>query len=150
MIEIREVTAANMGLLGNVAADVFDHAIDQARLARYVSAPGHIMLVALDGELVVGQCAAVIHYHPDKPTELYIDELGVSPHWQRQGIGRKLLVAILEIGDQSGCEEVWVGTEPHNDAANALYGRWATGEPFLMYVWQACFRAAPAPPALRA
>jgi ribosomal protein S18 acetylase RimI-like enzyme len=137
MIEIRQLTPASTGLLSNVAVDVFDHAIDQARLTRYAAAPGHIMLVALDGALVVGQCAAVIHWHPDKPTELYIDELGVSPGWQRQGIGRQLLEAMLAMAGDLGCEEVWVGTEPHNEAANALYRRWAIGEPFLMYVWDA-------------
>ena len=79
---------------------------------------------------------AVIHYHPDKPTELYIDELGVSPAWQRQGIGHRLLEAMLELGKAQGCEEVWVGTEPENDAANALYRRYATGELVRMYVWE--------------
>ncbi len=137
MIEIRHITAANAGLLGNVAEDVFDLPIDPERLVRYATASGHLMLVALDGDLVVGQAAAVIHYHPDKPTELYIDELGVSPRWQRRGIGRQLLDALLKIGRTEGCEEVWVGTEPDNVAAKTLYGRRAQGEPFLMYVWDA-------------
>ena len=137
MIEIRHITLANAGLLGNVADDVFDLPVDPERLVRYAAAPGHLMLVALDGNLVVGQASAVIHYHPDKPTELYIDELGVSPRWQRRGIGRQLLDALLKIGRTEGCEEVWVGTEPENVAANTLYGRWAQGETFVMYVWDA-------------
>lgn len=137
MIEIRQVTSATADLLRDVAAEVFDEPVDPARLARYVAAQGHLMLVALDGALVVGQVAAVIHHHPDKPTELYIDELGVSPAWQRQGIARRLMDAMLALGRNAGCEEVWVGTELDNAAANALYRRWAQGEPFLMYVWDA-------------
>jgi ribosomal protein S18 acetylase RimI-like enzyme len=136
MIEIRQVTPTSADLLHRLADEVFDEPIDPARLARYASAPGHMMLVALDGGLVVGQIAAVVHYHPDKPTELYIDELGVSPAWQRQGIGRRLLGAMLELGRAQGCEEVWVGTEPDNAAAKALYGNHANGVPFLMYVWE--------------
>jgi ribosomal protein S18 acetylase RimI-like enzyme len=137
MIEIRQVSVDNSGLLGHLAKDVFDEPIDPARLARYVAAPGHLMLVALEGELVVGQVMAVIHYHPDKPTELYIDELGVAPAWQRRGIGRRLMEAMLALGRARGCEEVWVGTEPDNDAARALYGQFAEAAPFLMYLWDA-------------
>ena len=135
MVEIRPVTSASLELLGNVADEVFDEPVDPVRVARYAAAPGHFMLVALEGEQVIGQIAAVIHYHPDKPTELYIDELGVTPSSQRQGIGRSLLQAMLKIGREQGCEEVWVGTEPDNFPANRLYERYAQGEPFLMYVW---------------
>ena len=137
MIEIRRVTALSADLLHYLAEDVFDLPVDPVRLTRYACAPGHLMLVALGGGQVVGQIAAVVHYHPDKPTELYIDELGVSPAWHRQGIGRRLLDAMLELGRAQGCEEVWVGTDPDNTAAKALYGRRANGVPFLMYVWNA-------------
>src|SRR5262245_22052320 len=109
MIDIRRVTAENAALLGRVAADVFDLPIDPQRLARYAAASGHLMLVAIEGDLVVGQCAAVIHHHPDKPSELYIDEVGVSPAWQRQGIARRMLEVMLELGKAEGAEEVWVG-----------------------------------------
>jgi ribosomal protein S18 acetylase RimI-like enzyme len=135
MIEIRRVGPATTGLLSTVAEEVFDMPVDARRLARYAAAPGHLMLVAMDGDLVVGQVAAVVHYHPDKPTELYIDELGVSPAWQRLGIGRRLMEAMVELGREAGCEEAWVGTETGNTAAKGLYGQWAGGEPFLMYVW---------------
>ncbi|WP_246672618.1 MULTISPECIES: GNAT family N-acetyltransferase [unclassified Mesorhizobium] len=70
--------------------------------------------------MTVGQCAAIIHRHPDKATELYIDEVGVSPAFQRQGIARKMLDAMFAIGRENGCEEAWVGTEPDNRAARAL------------------------------
>jgi aminoglycoside 6'-N-acetyltransferase I len=109
-------------------------------LSAYLAAPNHLMVVALDAGLIVGQTAAVVHRHPDKPTELYIDEVGVSPAWQRQGIARKMLDAMFEIGRRLGCEEAWVGTEPDNDPARRLYeSRAETGEPaqdFVMYVYE--------------
>src|SRR5262245_57478217 len=98
MIEIRRITRASIALLETIAADVFDLPVDPARLAKYVDAPGHFMLVAMDGRQVVGQIAAVMHHHPDKPTELYLDEIGVSPAWQRQGIARRMLDAMQELG----------------------------------------------------
>ncbi|WP_318013572.1 GNAT family N-acetyltransferase [Mesorhizobium sp. CO1-1-4] len=47
-----------------------------------------------------------MHRHPDKPTELYIDEVGVSPAFQRQGIARKMLDAMFALGREHGCEEL--------------------------------------------
>jgi ribosomal protein S18 acetylase RimI-like enzyme len=109
------------GVLDRVAEEVFDEPIHPDRARAYLAEPTTLMLVALDGDLVVGQCAAVIHRHPDKPTGLYVDELGVAPGWQRQGIGTELMRRILDEGRARGCEEAWLGTEPDNIAANALY-----------------------------
>ena len=63
------------------------------------------MLVALRAGEVVAQVAAVIHRHPDKPTELYIDEVGVTPALQRQGIARAMLEQMLALGKALGCAE---------------------------------------------
>ena len=120
-IEIRRLLPGDDVLLDHVAEEVFDSPIDPGRLAAYLAAADHLMIVALSDRLVVGQCAAVIHRHPDKPTELYIDEVGVSPAFQRQGIARSMLEAMFALGRQHGCEEAWVGTEPDNAGAQALY-----------------------------
>jgi ribosomal protein S18 acetylase RimI-like enzyme len=133
-LEIRHIKPGDAALFGRVAADVFDAPIDAARLAAYLAEPGHHMLVALHGGEVVAQVAAVIHRHPDKPTELYIDEVGVTPARQRQGIARRMVAEMFALGKALGCEEAWVGTESDNAAACALYeSHGATGEPFVMY-----------------
>ena len=134
-IEIRQVGPGDDALFERVAADVFDAPIDRKRLGAYLAEPGHHMLLAIvDGE-VVAQVAAVIHRHPDKPTELYIDEVGVTPALWRQGIARKMLDAMLALGKSLGCEEAWVGTESDNIAARGLYeSHGVTAEPFVMYV----------------
>jgi ribosomal protein S18 acetylase RimI-like enzyme len=109
------------------------------RLSAYLAEPNHIMLVALVGGEIVGQCAAVIHRHPDKLTELYIDEVGVAPKLHRQGIARQMLERMLDIGRERGCGEAWVGTEPDNVPARRLYETSkAKGEPaetFVMYLY---------------
>ncbi len=120
-IAYRLLGPKDAGVLGRVAEEVFDEPVRPNRLRAYLADPTTLMLVALDGDLVVGQCAAVLHRHPDKPTELYVDELGVSPAWQRQGIGAELMRRILDEGRARGCEEAGLGTEPDNAAANALY-----------------------------
>ena len=137
-IEIRRLGPADAALLDRVADDVFDHAIDRGNLARYLALPQHHLLVALlDGE-IVAQLAAVVHRHPDlRPTELYIDELAVTPALRRQGIGRRLLDAAFALGRELGCTEAWVGTEPDNTAAHALYRRRSLPvELFAMYVFK--------------
>ncbi|CAN5240110.1 GNAT family N-acetyltransferase [soil metagenome] len=137
MPEIVRLTPDNTGLLDRVATDVFDDPVDPVRLTSYVAAPGHFMLLAVADAIVVGQCAAVIHRHPDKVTELYIDEVGVAPEFRRQGIAGRMLEAMLAIGRAEGAGEAWVGTEPDNVAARGLYDSFAPkeAEPFVMYLY---------------
>jgi len=134
-VEIRRVGPQDKGLFERVAEGVFDEPIDGARLAAYLAAPGHLMLVAVRAGEVVAQVAAVIHRHPDKVTELYIDEVGVAPALHRRGIARAMLDEMLSLGKSLGCDEAWVGTEPDNVAARGLYERYRKeAEPFVMYV----------------
>jgi ribosomal protein S18 acetylase RimI-like enzyme len=140
-IEIRLLGQGDEALFDNVADEVFDEPVDPVRLAAYLAEPGHHMIVAVHDGVVVGQVAAVVHRHPDKPTELYIDEVGVAPAYQRQGIARRMLDAMLAHGKAIGCEEAWVGTEPENLPARGLYEQRrspgdAEAEPFVMYVFR--------------
>jgi aminoglycoside 6'-N-acetyltransferase I len=133
-VEIRRLTAADAGVFERVADEVFDEPVDVQRLAAYLAEPGHIMLVALAGGEVVAQVAAIIHRHPDKVTELYIDEVGVAPAFQRQGLARRMLDEMFQIGRAHGCEEAWVGTEHDNVPARRLYeSSGSEAEPFVMY-----------------
>ena len=135
-IEIRRLWSGDAAVLDRVAPDVFDAPVHPRRLAAYLAEPGHLMLVAIANGVVVGQCAAVIHRHPDKATELYIDEVGVAPAFWRQGIARRMLDAMLALGRELDCAESWVGTEHDNVAARRLYeSRGAAGEPFVLYLY---------------
>jgi aminoglycoside 6'-N-acetyltransferase I len=140
-IEIRLLGPDDAPLLGNVAEEVFDDPVDPARVAAYLAEPGHHMFVALHQGVVVAQAAAVVHRHPDKPTELYVDEVGVAPTCRRQGIARRMLEAMFKHAKAIGCEEAWVGTEPDNLPARGLYEQRRTSgdpaaEPFVMYVFR--------------
>lgn len=137
-IEIRAVGPADRGLFRHVAPEVFDGPVMPERLAGYLASADHLMVLALlDGE-VVGQVAAVIHRHPDMPDELYVDNLGVTPALQRQGIGRRLMDAVFALGRARGCEEAWVATEVDNQPARALYSRLGPveDEPVAFYLYE--------------
>ena len=120
-LELHWITASNAALLENVAPGVFDHDVDQARLTAYLAQPVNWMCLALHDGLVVGMLMAVIHYHPDKPTELFLDEIGTGDDWRCKGIASALIQKLFERADAEDIEEIWLGTEPDNDPANALY-----------------------------
>jgi len=120
-VEIIQIDEANSDYLQCLDEDVFDKKIDFNLLAAYLKEPNHIMIVARNCDMVIGQVLAVIHRHPDKPTELYIDDLAVSEAYQRKGIATQMLNKIFSIGVNRGCEEIWVATEPDNEPAKECY-----------------------------
>lgn len=140
-IEFRRLSPElDAAALARVAEDVFDEPVDPMWLDAYLSQPGHHMIVAIHDGIVIGQTAAVVHRHPDKPTELYVDEVGVAAGFRGQGIARRMLALMLAHGKAIGCEEAWVGTEPDNLAARGLYEQHrqsgdAEAEPFVMYLY---------------
>ena len=135
-VTVRLLSADDAALFDNVADGVFDEQVRPDRLAAYLREPGHLFVAAIADGMIIGQCAGVIHRHPDKPDELYIDEIGVAEAYLRQGIGTRMLDALLAFGREKGCEEAWLGTEPDNLAARALYRRTAgPPETFVLYTF---------------
>jgi aminoglycoside 6'-N-acetyltransferase I len=122
MLEIKLLTSTDSHYLSHVAEDVFDDPIVESAAQEFLDDRRHRLVVALDDNIVVGFVSAVIYLHPDKPaSELWINEVGVAPTHQRQGIGKRLLQAMLEEARQSGCVEAWVLTERENVGAMTLY-----------------------------
>lgn len=52
---------------------------------------------------------------------LYVDELDVCANQRKKGAGKALMLQLLKIARASDCQELWLGTELDNLAANALY-----------------------------
>ncbi|HYE95159.1 MAG TPA: GNAT family N-acetyltransferase [Rubricoccaceae bacterium] len=137
MATVRLLGAEDAAILDHVAPDVFDHAVDPRWAADFFADPRHHLAVALDENGCVVGIASAFHYvHPDKPPALFVNEVGVAPTHQRQGIGKQLLAALFEHGRALGCTEAWLGTEVSNAAARALYaaaGMNEDPEPFVLY-----------------
>lgn len=135
-VEVRPIGPGDEDLFARVAEGVFDHPVARKQLAHYLATPDHLLVVAIVAGEIVGQVAAVVHRHPDgRPTELYIDEVAVTPALQRQGIARRMLESTLARGRAHGCKEMWVGTEVDNVAAKGLYSSLgASADTFVMYV----------------
>lgn len=136
-ITLQRMRPGDERVFDRIGPDVFDEPIVPERLGAYLRTPGHLMVLALADGLVVGQCAAVLHRHPDKPTELYLDEVGTASTHLRRGIATLLLTEMFAWGRELGCAEAWLGTECDNLPANALYRRLAPSEntPMQLYVF---------------
>lgn len=121
MTTVRILGADEATLLEDVAADVFDGPVDARYAAEFVADPRHHIAVAIVEGAVVGMASAVHYVHPDKPPELWINEVGVAPGFQRQGFATRLIETLKEHGAALGCATAWVLTDEENAPANALY-----------------------------
>jgi aminoglycoside 6'-N-acetyltransferase I len=120
-VEIRTLQRGDEDVLAKVAPQVFDNPIDATFTKEFLADPRHHIAVAIDEGLVVGFASAVHYIHPDKPPELWINEVGLAPTHRRQGLGKALMNALFKIGRTNHCKSAWVLTYRTNDAANALY-----------------------------
>ena len=71
---------------------------------------------------MVGFASGVHYLHPDKPPQMFVNEVGVSPAHQGRGLGKSVLQALLEKARALGCTEAWVLTDRGNLSAMRLYG----------------------------
>jgi len=120
-INVRLLGSDEADVLDNVAPDVFDHQIHPRWCAEFFADPRHHLVVALDGDLVVGMASGVHYVHPDKAPELWINEVAVAPTHHGQGIGRRLVTTLVQHGATLGCGEAWVLTSPANEPARRMY-----------------------------
>src|ERR1700674_5659521 len=103
------------------AAHLFDDAPKHAAVTRFLADPTHHLLIAYSAEAPAGFVSGVELTHPDKGTEMFLYELAVAEAFQRRGIGKALVNALLAIADELGCYDMWVLTDADNDAALATY-----------------------------
>lgn len=118
---IKVLSKSDLSLLMNVADNVFDSPIDETYASEFINDPRHPIVVALADDVITGFASAVHYTHPDKPSELWINEVGVAPSHQKQGVGKALMKEILRLGHELGCKTAWVLTEQDNAPAHGLY-----------------------------
>jgi len=120
-IQIKLLATRDQPMLRHCAAGVFDHAIDEKLSAEFLDDLRHHVAVAIDGDTLVGMASAVHYVHPDKPPELWINEVGVAEAYRNQGIAKELLRALFDLARRLDCREAWVLTDRDNVPAMKLY-----------------------------
>lgn len=120
-IQIKILNKDDIAQLSHVNPGVFDNRIDPLLAAEFLRDPRHHLAVAVHEGRVVGFASAVHYIHPDKPAELWINEVGVAATYRNQGIGKGLLRCLLALAGELKCKEAWVLTDPGNENAKSLY-----------------------------
>jgi ribosomal protein S18 acetylase RimI-like enzyme len=120
-LDVALLGPGDAAVLGRVADDVFDHAVQPALAEAFLADPKNLLAVAIDDGVVVGMATGLLYLHPDKPLQCFVNEVGVAPRWHRQGLGARLVQVLLDAARVRGCQEAWVATEENNTPARALY-----------------------------
>lgn len=146
-IEITPVTENDYRRLFEIETDCFAVPWSLASIAAYASVPGTILLAARlpdEGGRIAGYIGlrAVLD-------EGEIGNLAVEPQSRRAGIGKALLLSVLEFAVKANLRAIFLEVRPSNRAASALYlacgfreygqrkGYYAdTGESALLYTWE--------------
>jgi [ribosomal protein S18]-alanine N-acetyltransferase len=89
-------------------AYAFEQELRGNRLARYV--------VARAGDMVVGFAGLWL-----MADEAHITTFSVHPDWRRQGIGRQLLLSLVDLAVAIGARRMTLEVRASNEAAQALY-----------------------------
>lgn len=120
-IKIRVLQKGDTSVLMNVAPQVFDNTPVRTWTDEFLADPRHHIAVAIDNGTVVAFASGVHYIHPDKPPELWINEVSVSPAYRKRRLGQAVLKALLEAARAYDCRIAWVLTYRTNIAAMALY-----------------------------
>lgn len=118
---IKILTHDDLDLLLAAANEVFDNSVDEYFAREFLNDPRHHIVAAISDGVIVGFASAVHYIHPDKPPELWINEVGVAESHQGLGIGKMIMKKMLQLGRGLGCKNAWVLTDRGNEPANQLY-----------------------------
>ena len=122
-IELKVLGPGDDAILRNTAPEVLDRGIDWDLAREFLNDPRHHFVAAMDGGVVVGFASGVHYIHPDKPAQMFINEVGVAETHRGRGIGRKVVQRIVELARELECSEAWVLTDRENEAALRMYER---------------------------
>ncbi len=120
-IKIRHATLDDLDAMVAVGDRLFDNPVKPERTIEFLADPRHHLVLAFDGDAVVGMASAFHYVHPDKDPALFINEVGVIESHHNNKIGRNMVTAMVEHGKSLGCVDTWIATETNNAPARACY-----------------------------
>jgi len=93
---------------------------DRQRLAKLIADPAVSLLVARDGDTIVGTATVIVYTSPAW-TKARIEDVVVDQSARGQGVGRALVDACIEIARGKGCTIVELQSKRSRVEANRLY-----------------------------
>lgn len=99
---------------------------DVDALTAYINRQDTLFIACHDttevGRTLMGMASARLEIKPYNSARwLYVDEVDVCSDQRKKGAGKALMRKLIELAAKAGCDDVWLGTESDNHAANALY-----------------------------
>jgi len=97
---------------------------DLERLRRLVADPAVTLLLARDGDEIVGTTTVIVYTTPYW-IKARLDEVVVEGSARGRGVGEALVRAALDVGREKGAQvaELQSGRGPNREAAHRLYSR---------------------------
>ena len=117
------VRRAVLGDEGEIARfeDAFDNRLLPDQTRRFLEDERHHLLLGYVDDRPAGFLSAVEVFHPDKRSELFLNEVGVIEDARRRGVARALVDELKRIGHERGCVSMWVLTDEDNAGGMRLY-----------------------------
>ena len=95
---------------------------DLENAINFVKNPNNIFLLAfVDGQIAGMITAYRLERMDRKKAEMFFYEIGVTKNRRRQGVGRALVMELLQIGKEMEVTEIFVFTNKSNIPAMTLY-----------------------------
>lgn len=135
MVEIRLAQLTDAALFRG-ADEVFDHPPRPELVREFLTDPRHHIVLALDPG-IIGFVSGVHYVHPDKPAELWINEVSTHAAHRRRGIGTAMMQAACAHAKFLGCSAAWVIADP-TPMAHGFYrslGAEQTGSELAMFTF---------------
>ncbi|MBP2161528.1 aminoglycoside 3-N-acetyltransferase I [Asticcacaulis solisilvae] len=96
--------------------------------------PGNILLVATEGEAVVGALAGyVLQKFEQARSEIYIYDLAVDEMHRRKGIATALIEELKAVARECGAYVIYVQADYGDDPAINLYGKLGSREDVMHF-----------------
>ena len=136
----RRLTLHDLDALVQTPEGLFDGPVDLHQAQAFLASPlHHLFMIFKDGHAMSFASGSVL-LHPDKKPCLFINEVGTRDSHQRRGLATLVTQAPIDHARATGCNGIWLGTEPDNTAARALYRRLGAKEQtFTGYAWDGAF-----------
>lgn len=137
-MELHWMTSADGGTVA-ASSHLFDHELRSKWVRHFLAQPDHHLCIAYASGEPVGFVPAVELTHPDKGTEMFLDELAVVDCFRRRRIGTALVAALADLARNRGCYGMWVLTDSNNTAAVMTYksaGAFSGHSESLMLSWR--------------
>jgi ribosomal protein S18 acetylase RimI-like enzyme len=119
-VRVRRASAGDEHEVARFEA-AFDDDVLPDETRRFLVDERHHLLLGYVDDRPAGFVSAVEVFHPDKPAELFLNEIGVVDEARRCGVARALIEELKRLGRERGCGSIWVLTDEDNEAAMSLY-----------------------------